>query len=292
MADICEAPATGWEAKGDVAGTLTQYEHLQAPMAGRSWDWDPACELGTGCDLGTPGRTMPSRTMASASSQAVSAGGSALGASRGAHPTVRLDSFLKSTDPCYQHAEAPTQGDRFIRKMATYGQIRPSVSFVSEARVVRPMKEHGAMDMSSLPNPVMDPKGDPREGTFEIPAPPPEVDDSFIKMYKNHSLMLPSERYKEHLKMKAGEQKWREERDAVFRYRKRMNVLERKHAEGILGIDGPTHPDSILYKERYEHFATQAQKKAVNAENRFSLLQEKNYTASGASKSCREDHHV
>lgn len=34
------------------------------------------------------------------------AGGSALGASRGAHPTVRLDSFLKSTDPSYQHAEA------------------------------------------------------------------------------------------------------------------------------------------------------------------------------------------
>ena len=28
--------------------------------------------------------------------------------------------------------------------------------------------------------------------------------------------------------------------------------------EGILGIDGPTHPESILYKERYEHFASQA----------------------------------
>ena len=37
--------------------------------------------------------------------------------------------------------------------------------------------------MSVLPNPVMDPRGDPREGTFEIPAPPPEVDDSFIKMH-------------------------------------------------------------------------------------------------------------
>ena len=37
--------------------------------------------------------------------------------------------------------QAPTQGDRFIRKMATYGQIRPSVSFVSESRVVRPVKE-------------------------------------------------------------------------------------------------------------------------------------------------------
>lgn len=216
--------------------------------------------------------------MASASSQAASVGGLALGASRGAHPTVRLDSFLKSTDPSYQHAEAPTQGDRFIRKMATYGQIRPSVSFVSEARVVRPMKEQGALDMSVLPNPIMDPRGDPREGTFEIPAPPPEVDDSFIKMYQNHSLMLPSERYKEHLKMKAGEKKWREERDAVFRYRKRMNVLKRKHQEGILGIDGPTHPDTLLYRDRFEHHAAQAQRKAVNAENRFTVLQDKTYS--------------
>ncbi|CAJ1374946.1 unnamed protein product [Effrenium voratum] len=216
--------------------------------------------------------------MAGASSQAASVGGLALGASRGAHPTIRLDSFMKSTDPCYQHAEAPTQGDRFIRKMATYGQIRPSVSFVSEARVVRPMKESGAMDMSVLPNPVMDPRGDPREGTFEIPAPPPEVDDSFIKMYQNHSLMLPSERYKEHLKMKAGEKKWREERDAIFRYRKRMNVLERKHPEGILGIDGPTHPDTMLYRDRYEHFAAQAERKAAQAEHRFAQLHGQNYS--------------
>lgn len=216
--------------------------------------------------------------MAGASSQAASVGGLALGASRGAHPTMRLDSFLKSTDPGYQHAEAPTQGDRFIRKMATYGQIRPSVSFVSEARAIRPVKECGAMDMSTLPHPLMDPKGDPREGTFEIPPPPAEVDDSFIKMYQNHSLMLPSERYKEHLLMKAGEQKWREERDAVFRYRKRMTVLERKHPEGILGIDGPTHPDTLLYKDRYQHLAAQAERKANIAENRFGNLHAQNYS--------------
>ncbi|CAE7194958.1 hypothetical protein AK812_SmicGene39917 [Symbiodinium microadriaticum] len=216
--------------------------------------------------------------MAGASSQAASVGGLALGASRGAHPTMRLDSFLKSTDPGYQHAEAPTQGDRFIRKMATYGQIRPSVSFVSEARAIRPVKECGAMDMSILPHPLMDPKGDPREGTFEIPPPPAEVDDSFIKMYQNHSLMLPSERYKEHLLMKAGEQKWREERDAVFRYRKRMTVLERKHPEGILGVDGPTHPDTLLYKDRYQHLAAQAERKANIAENRFGNLHAQNYS--------------
>ena len=39
------------------------------------------------------------------SSRFCQVGGLALGASRGAHPTMRLDSFLKSTDPGYQHAE-------------------------------------------------------------------------------------------------------------------------------------------------------------------------------------------
>eukprot|EP00440_Ansanella_granifera_P053667 gb/GFBE01058180.1/.p1 GENE.gb/GFBE01058180.1/~~gb/GFBE01058180.1/.p1 ORF type:complete len:341 (+),score=63.27 gb/GFBE01058180.1/:1-1023(+) len=210
--------------------------------------------------------------MAASSSQAASAGGMALGGSRGAHPSMRLDAFLKSTDPGYQHAEAPTQGDRFVRKMATYGQVRPSVSFINESRMVRPMKAHTAVDMSNLPHHRHDPRGDPREGTFEIPAPPPEVDDSFIKMYQNHSLMLPSERYKEHLAMKAGEQKWREERDAIFRYRKRMQVLERKHPEGILGVDGPTHPDTILYRERHEHLKAQAERKSLHAEGRHANL--------------------
>ena len=98
---------------------------------------------------------------------------------------------------------------------ATYGQIRPSVSFVSEARVIRPVKdtdptcflqsvvscghflrgsgeECNSMDMSILPHPLMDPKGDPREGTFEIPPPPKEVDDSFIKMCAQQFHVLPS----------------------------------------------------------------------------------------------------
>jgi hypothetical protein len=51
------------------------------------------------------------------------------------------------------------------------------------------VQEHAALDMSTLPNPLMDPRGDPREGTFEIPAPPPEVDDSFIKMCAGNSEM-------------------------------------------------------------------------------------------------------
>eukprot|EP00930_Biecheleria_cincta_P049219 TRINITY_DN34464_c0_g1_i1.p1 TRINITY_DN34464_c0_g1~~TRINITY_DN34464_c0_g1_i1.p1 ORF type:complete len:338 (+),score=57.50 TRINITY_DN34464_c0_g1_i1:86-1099(+) len=221
---------------------------------------------------------MPARGMAASSSQAASAGGLALGGSRGAHPTLRLDKFLRSTDAGYQHAEAHTQGDRFIRKMATYGQVRPSVSFTNESRVVRPMKETGAVDMSNLPHQRHDPRGDPREGTFEIPAPPKEIDQSYIKMFQNHSLMTPSERYVEHLAMKAGHEKWREERDAVFRYRKRMNVLERKHPEGILGVDGPTHPETVLYRERHEQLRTQAERAEKHAEKRFQHLHQQTYT--------------
>eukprot|EP00928_Gymnodinium_smaydae_P080540 TRINITY_DN64214_c0_g1_i1.p1 TRINITY_DN64214_c0_g1~~TRINITY_DN64214_c0_g1_i1.p1 ORF type:complete len:336 (-),score=68.44 TRINITY_DN64214_c0_g1_i1:71-1078(-) len=188
--------------------------------------------------------------MASRPSAVATAGSISLHNNKNAHPTVRLDNFLRSTDATFQTAEAPQHGDRFVRKMATYGQVRPSVSFTSQSRAVRPFKEVHAMDMSRLPNPMMDPKGDPRELTMEYPLPPPEIDSSFLKMYKNHSLMMPSERYKEHLAMKAGEQKWREDRDATFRYKKRRQVLERHYPNGVIGIDGPTYEGTQLYAQR------------------------------------------
>merc|ERR1719284_1108056 len=118
----------------------------------------------------------------------------------------------------------------------------------------------------------MDPRGEDKEGTLSYPPPPKEIDDSFIKLYENHSLMLPSERYKEHLHMKKAERQWREDRDKVFRYRKRWNVLERKHPEGVLGVDGPMYADTKLYSERHEHLCAQADKRAVHAEGRFEHL--------------------
>eukprot|EP00933_Yihiella_yeosuensis_P005532 TRINITY_DN110058_c0_g1_i1.p1 TRINITY_DN110058_c0_g1~~TRINITY_DN110058_c0_g1_i1.p1 ORF type:complete len:343 (-),score=49.80 TRINITY_DN110058_c0_g1_i1:184-1212(-) len=205
------------------------------------------------------------------------AGSMALSQSRGAHPTMRLDGFLRHTDNGYQHAEAPVQGDKFIRKMATYGQVRPSVSFVNEARVARPFKDHCAVDMSNLPAPHMDPTGDPRECTFEIPPPPENVNMDFVKMYQNHSLMLPSERYAEHLKMKAGEQQWRKDREDIFRYKKRMNVLEKKHPEGIMGVDGPTYPETILYGDRQGQLQAQAERRAIHAEGRFHHLHKQSH---------------
>lgn len=209
--------------------------------------------------------------MPGASAAALS-GSAALAATRGAHPTLRLDTFLRNTDAGYQHAEAGTQGDRFIRKMATYGHVRPSVSFTSEPRVSRPFKEHNAVDTSNLPPTVLDPKGDPREGTLSYPQPPKDVDDSFIKLYKNHSLMLPSERYKEHLYMKQAERKWREDRDNIFRYRKRMQVLERHYPNGVIGLDGPMHPDTKLYAERRQQLVEQEERRAVHGEGRMQHL--------------------
>mmetsp|Transcript_95222 Transcript_95222/g.171926 ORF Transcript_95222/g.171926 Transcript_95222/m.171926 type:complete len:341 (-) Transcript_95222:1-1023(-) len=213
-----------------------------------------------------------------AASQAASAGGTSLARSRNAHPTMRLDSFLRTTDTGYQHAEAPTQGDRFVRKMATYGQVRPSVSFISEPRVTRPVQNTSAVDMSNLPPSWVDPKADPRELTFEIPPPPTNVNTEFIDMYKNHSLMLPSERYQEHLKMKAGELQWRKDRADTFMYKKRMNVLERKHPEGIIGVDGPLYPETTLYRERHDQLAAQAQYKADHAEMRYGNLAQQTHT--------------
>lgn len=210
---------------------------------------------------------------AMSSSGAMSAPGSlALKATRGAHPTLRLDQFLKNTDSGYQHAESQTHGDRFIRKMATYGQVRPSVSFTSESRVTRPMREHNAMDMSNLPNPLMDPRGDPKEGTLSIPGPPNEVDNTYMRLIKNESLMLPSERYKEHMLIKEAQHKWKEDRESLFRYRKRMNVLERHYPGGVIGMDGPLLPGTQLYADRRAHFVAQEEIKTLHGQARHDHL--------------------
>jgi len=185
---------------------------------------------------------------------------------------MRMDTFLRSTDPGYQHAEPHTHGDKFIRKMATYGHVRPSVSFTSEPRVTRPMKEHCALDMSNLPNPFMDPRGEDKEGTLFYPQPPKEIDDSFIKLYENKSLMLPSERYKEHLHMKKAEAQWRQDRENLFRYRKRMQVLERHYPNGVTGLDGPLHENTELYKDRREQLIRQEGRKAYAAAGRTEHL--------------------
>lgn len=203
----------------------------------------------------------------------------ALASTKGAHASIKLDAFLRSTDAGYQHAEAQTQGDRFIRKMATYGQVRPSVSFTNEPRVARPAKAQSMMDASVLHPQWNDPRNDPREGNFEIPQPPKEVDQTFVKLYENQSLMLPSERYKEHLYMKQAKQKYDEDRNAIFMYNKRVTTLERKHAEGITGIDGPLFPDSKLYGDSHHKVVAQAESKIRHAEGRYDILADKSQSS-------------
>jgi len=208
---------------------------------------------------------------AAASFGGTASGSAALRQSRGSHPTMRLDSFLRSTDAGYQHAETQTNGDRFVRKMTAYGHVRPSVSFTNEARVVRPVKEHGCVDMSNLPNPFMDPRGEAREGTLYYQQ-PGDVDNTFVQLYNNHSLMLPSERFKEHQYMKQAEAKWREDRENLFRYKKRMQVLERHYPGGVTGVDGPMFPGTQLYADRRAHLVGQEARRTAHSVGRHDHL--------------------
>lgn len=176
---------------------------------------------------------------------------------KGTHPTLRLDAFMKSSDPLYSHSEEKTHGEAFVRKMATYGKQRPTETFTRESRAQRPfLGKECAVDMSNLPPTWNDPRYDPREGTLEY-SKPPEVDTSHLAAYENHNLMLPSERYREHLYMKDGERKWRADRDANWQYNKRKRMVERHHKQGVAGIDGPMHEGTKLYAGHREHYESQ-----------------------------------
>jgi len=214
---------------------------------------------------------MPASAVASAASMSLSQ-------TRGAHATTRLDSFLRHTDASYRPAEASTQGDRFIRKMATYGSVRPSVSFTSESRVTRPHKEHAAVDMSRLPPTWLDPRGDPKEGSLQIQQPPQEVDDTYVRLQRNQSLMLPSERYREHLLMKESKKQFDADREAIFKHRKRINVLERHYPNGVLGLDGPLREGTTLYADRREHLLSTAGEKDYKADGRHHHLAGKTHS--------------
>lgn len=188
------------------------------------------------------------------------------------NPTLRLDGFLKSTDQGFQHGEAQTFGDRFVRKMATYGQVRPSVSFTNESRAQREFKEKSAVDVSNLPPHWMDPRGEDKELTFEYPLPPQDINNDYVNMLRNNSLMLPSERLHEAKLIKAGEKQWRKDREDSFLYKKRMNKIEREYQQGIMGIDGPMFPGTNLYAEQRAFLQAQADRRSRMAEERFEHL--------------------
>mmetsp|Transcript_119497 Transcript_119497/g.315917 ORF Transcript_119497/g.315917 Transcript_119497/m.315917 type:complete len:312 (-) Transcript_119497:51-986(-) len=206
---------------------------------------------------------------------AATAGSAALRTTRGAHPTLRMDAFLRNTDATYQHAEAPQGGDRFIRQMATYGNVRPSPCFIAEARARRPViNTDTAMDMSSLPAPWNDPTGHKKEGTLVVPQPSGDgVSNAFAEMCKNDALMLPSERRAEAKQIVAGEKQWREDRQALFKYKKQIRTLEMKHPDGVEGIDGPMYPETRIYAEKRAQMQDRAHKLQTHAEGRFARLE-------------------
>jgi len=175
---------------------------------------------------------------------------------KGSHPTLRLDAFMKGNDPLYAHSEEKTHGNAFIRRMAAYGRTRPSATFTAESRAHREFYgKDSAVDMSNLPPTWNDPRSDPREGSLTYPE-PPEVDTSFLAAYENHNLMLPSERFREHLYMKDGERQWRANRAENWVHNKRKRMVERHHRSGVEGIDSPLHEGTKLYaghRENYQH---------------------------------------
>lgn len=200
------------------------------------------------------------------------------------HPTLRLDSYMRGTDPSYQTVDGAV-GKAFIRKMGTYGRSRPSVVFTNESRATRAfLGKEACYDMSNLPATFNEARGDPREGTLEYPQ-PRDPDTSFVEMYKNHTLMLPSERFREHLAMKDGERQWRADREAAFFHNKRLNMVERHHKQGVVGVDSPMHPGSTLYASHGQTFQTQAERKDTHTIGRHGKLSEA--TQSSDATACR-----
>lgn len=134
------------------------------------------------------------------------------------------------------------------------------------------MEDANAIDASNLPAVWADPRGEPKELTFEYPLPPEGINEEHLKLYKNHSLMLPSERYAEHLVMKAGTKEREQARQDAFLYKKRMQKIEREYAQGIIGVDGPLFPGTKLYEQQRAFLEHQSEAKSAKAEARFHHL--------------------
>merc|ERR1740117_1003914 len=90
--------------------------------------------------------------------------------------------------------------------------------------------------------------------------------------------MLPSERFREHLAMKAGEKDWKKAREETFFYKKRMRMLDRNYPQGVLGVDSPMHPDTVLYKERRDYLQAHASHHEAQAEGRYGNLTQQSRT--------------
>merc|ERR1712096_60405 len=165
------------------------------------------------------------------------------------------------------------------------GGARPSPCFISESR--QQHKAGKAFDMSNLPPNWYDTwKGDKREGCHKYPS-YGSISTGHLEIFKNHKLMLPSERLKEHQQLKEGILKWQKGRNELFEYNKQRRVLERKHKSGILGIDCPLRPGTELYKEPYEAYRKKAASTSGNLRREY--LTEKRQSCDALAKGYAED---
>merc|ERR1711988_1214224 len=123
--------------------------------------------------------------------------------------------------------------------------------------------------MSQLPAPWNDPQGIEKEGILAVPQPGGEISTEFVELYKNDKLMLPSERRAEARKIIAGEKKWKEDRQALFNYKKVIRTLEMKYPSGVEGVDGPMYPETKIYAESRAPMQGQARKLQTHSEGRF-----------------------
>eukprot|EP00927_Polykrikos_kofoidii_P017111 TRINITY_DN17769_c2_g1_i1.p1 TRINITY_DN17769_c2_g1~~TRINITY_DN17769_c2_g1_i1.p1 ORF type:complete len:370 (+),score=37.31 TRINITY_DN17769_c2_g1_i1:38-1147(+) len=130
-----------------------------------------------------------------------------------------------------------------------------------------------AVDFSNLPPTWMDPRGEAKEGTLTYDRPPSRASNGeLITMYENRGLMLPSERYREHLAMKDCQKAWRQDRAAIFQHNKQMKALENRHANGIVGIDSPMYSDTELFARQRSQYKVQCDAKEQNAVDRLNSL--------------------
>ncbi|CAD7954966.1 unnamed protein product [Amoebophrya sp. A25] len=192
---------------------------------------------------------------------------------RGPHEAIQIDQILKGRDPFYK-AQNFRESDKFSRTLPLancHGSCRPSPAFTCEGR-----DRHfpgQAIDMSNKPPIWYDSwKGDNREGCHKLPG-YGAMNQDHLEIFKNFRIQLPSERLREHQRLKEGiayAAKGKAEHSAFMRQSK---IVQRQYKSGLLGIDGPTRPDTELYKERYEMF--KAQEDASNADKRRDFLAEK-----------------
>lgn len=201
---------------------------------------------------------------------------------KGVHPTIRLDGMLRKDDALYRPGEQPIRGDAFVRKMVAFGRTRPSTGFLSESRAGRPLPESRVVnDASRLPPTWIDSRADPREGSYVLTQ-PPKPDNTYFECYKNHGLMIPSERYREFLYMKEAEKKYQKDKRALSEFKKKKMILTRKHVSGIVGVDSLTQEGTENFQEERENLLHEHDYREAHAERRQHFLAEKNHATDEA----------